>query len=86
MTTEVTDVEDAGMWKGTPKCKKICSKEFPNYNLLGLIFNPSTTINAPHYTFTQDPPNTDDDDMMDDNSKHGGVHVDIDIEILDDPL
>ena len=60
--------------------------ECPNYNLLGLIFNPSTTTNALHYTFTQDPPNTDDDDNMDDNSEHGGVHVDVDIEILDDPL
>ena len=54
--------------------------------MLGLIFNPSTTTNALHYTFTQDPPNTDDDDKMDDNSEHGGVHVDVDIKILDDPL
>ncbi|KAL6321275.1 hypothetical protein AAG906_016309 [Vitis piasezkii] len=29
-----------------------------NYNLLGLIFNPSTTIGALYYSSTQDPPNT----------------------------
>ena len=54
--------------------------------MLGLIFNPSTTTDALHYSSTQDPPNTDDKDEMDDNLEHGGVHVDVDIEILDDPL
>ena len=39
---------------------------------------PSTTL--PH------PPNTDDEDEMDDNLEHGGVHVDVDTEILNDPL
>ncbi|RVW62573.1 hypothetical protein CK203_061606 [Vitis vinifera] len=58
----------------------------PNYNLLGFIFNPSTATNALHYSSTQDPPNTDDEDEMDDNLEHGGVHVDVDTEILNDPL
>ena len=52
--------------------------------MLGLIFNPSTAIGALHYSSTQDPPNTDDEDEMDDNLEHGGVHVDVDIEIPDD--
>ncbi|RVW46123.1 hypothetical protein CK203_076232 [Vitis vinifera] len=29
---------------------------------------------------------TDDEDEMNDNLEHGGVHVDVDIEIPDDPL
>ncbi|RVX02399.1 hypothetical protein CK203_028409 [Vitis vinifera] len=62
------------------------SKGCPNFNLLGLIFNPSTAIGALHYSSTQDPPNTDNKDEMDDNLEHGGVHVDVDIEIPDDPL
>ena len=53
--------------------------------MLGLIFNPSTATDALHYSSTQDPPNTDDEDEMDDNLEHGGVHVDVDTEIPDDP-
>ncbi|RVW75092.1 hypothetical protein CK203_057890 [Vitis vinifera] len=95
MTIEITDVEDAGTWRGNiekiiidimahPNAKGFCSKGCPNYNLLGLIFNPSTATGALHYSSTQDPPNIDDEDVMDDNLEHGGVHVDVDIEILDD--
>ena len=51
-----------------------------------MIFNPSTATGALHYSSTQDPPNTDDEDEMDDNLEHGGVHVDVDIGIPDDPL
>ena len=54
--------------------------------MLGLIFNPSTTTDALHYFSTQDPPNIDDEDEMDDNLEHGRVHIDADIEILDDLL
>ena len=35
---------------------------------------------------TQDPPNIDDEDEMDDNLEHGGVHVDVGCEILNDSL
>ncbi|WKA07021.1 hypothetical protein VitviT2T_024891 [Vitis vinifera] len=42
-----------------PNAKRFHSKGCLNYNLLGLIFNPSTTIGALHYSSTQDPPNTD---------------------------
>ncbi|XP_010650245.1 vegetative cell wall protein gp1 [Vitis vinifera] len=35
---------------------------------------------------TSDPPNNDDEDEIDDNLQHGGVHVDVDCESLDDPL
>ncbi|RVW62985.1 hypothetical protein CK203_059293 [Vitis vinifera] len=70
----------------TPNAKGFCSKGCPNYNLLGLIFNPSTATGALHYSSTQDPPNIDDEDVMDDNLEHGGVNVDVDIEILDDSL
>ncbi|KAL6336235.1 hypothetical protein AAG906_011117 [Vitis piasezkii] len=68
-----------------PNAKRFRSKGCPNYNLLGLIFNPSTATGALHYSSTQDPPNTDDEDEMDDNLEHGGVHVDVDTEIPDDP-
>ena len=54
--------------------------------MLGLIFNPSTATGVLHYSSTQDPPNTNDEDEVDDNLEHGGVHVDVDIEIPDDPL
>ncbi|RVX16294.1 hypothetical protein CK203_014328 [Vitis vinifera] len=69
-----------------PNAKIFHSKGCLNYNLLGLIFNPSTTTDALHYSSTQDPPNTNDEDEMDDNLEHGGVHVDVDIEIPNDPL
>ncbi|RVW46117.1 hypothetical protein CK203_076234 [Vitis vinifera] len=42
-----------------PNAKRFRSKGCLNYNLLGLIFNPSTTIGALHYSSTQDPLNTD---------------------------
>ena len=44
-----------------------CSKVCPHYKLLGLNFNPSTTTGVLHYFPTQSPPNTDDEDEMDDN-------------------
>ncbi|RVW17267.1 hypothetical protein CK203_069192 [Vitis vinifera] len=68
-----------------PNAKRFRSKGCPNYNLLGLIFNPSIATGALHYSATQDPPNTDDEDEMDDNLEHGGVHVDVDTEIPNDP-
>ncbi|RVW21160.1 hypothetical protein CK203_110649 [Vitis vinifera] len=61
-------------------------KGCPNYSLLGLIFNPSTAIGALHYSSTQDSPNTNDKDEMDDNLEYGGVHVDVNTKILDDLL
>ncbi|KAL6347661.1 hypothetical protein AAG906_026189 [Vitis piasezkii] len=71
-----------------PNANKFHSKGSSYYKLLGLIFNPSTTTGVLHYFSTQDPPNTDDEDEMDDNLEHGGVHVDVDVdcEILDDSL
>ena len=51
-----------------------------------VLYITSTTTCALHYSFTQDPPNTDDEDEMDDNLKHGGVHVDVDTEIPDNSL
>ena len=39
-----------------------------------------------HYSSTQDLTNTDDKDEMDDNLEHGGVHVDVDTKIPNDPL
>ena len=53
--------------------------------MLGLIFNLSTATGTLYYSSTQDPPNIDDEDEMDDNLEHGGVHVDVDTEIPDDP-
>ncbi|XP_034710795.1 L10-interacting MYB domain-containing protein-like [Vitis riparia] len=69
-----------------PNAKRFRSKGCPNYNLLGLIFNPSTATSALHYSCTQDPPNNDDEDEMDDNLEHGGVHVDVDTKIPNNPL
>ena len=69
-----------------PNAKRFRSNECPNYNLLGLIFNLSTTINVLHYSSTQDPQNIDDKNEMDDNLEHDGVHVDVDIRIPNDPL
>ncbi|RVX03247.1 hypothetical protein CK203_019998 [Vitis vinifera] len=97
MTTEITDVEDARTWRGNiekifidimahPNAKIFRLKGCPNYNLLGLIFNPSTTIGGLHYSSTQDSPNINDKDEMDDNLEYGGVHVDVNTEILDDLL
>ena len=54
--------------------------------MLGLIFNPSTSTGVLHYSSTQDPLNTDDEDERDDNLEHGGVHVDVDTEIPDNSL
>ena len=51
-----------------------------------VLYITSTATSALHYSSTQDPPNTDDEDEMDDNLEHGGVHVDVDIEIPDNPL
>ncbi|RVX08197.1 hypothetical protein CK203_017697 [Vitis vinifera] len=94
MTTEIIDVEDAGIWRGNIEkiLINIMVKEVNKDNMDSGTF--STTHGEGsylsnrflHYSSTQDPPNTDDEDAMDDNLEHGGVHVDVDIEILDDPL
>ncbi|KAL6333895.1 hypothetical protein AAG906_039306 [Vitis piasezkii] len=76
--------ETAKLHSGTPKCKRFRSKGCPNYNLLGLIFNPSTN-RCPPLLFHPRSTKHDDEDEMDDNLEHGGVHVDVDTEIPDDP-
>ena len=68
------------------KKKKNHSKGCPYFKLQGLIFNLSIATSILHYLSTQDPPNTDDEDEMDDNLEHGGVHVDVGCEILNDSL
>ena len=58
----------------------------PKLQLARIDFNLSTAISVLHYSSTQDPPNTDDEAEMDDNLEHGGVHVDVDTKIPNDPL
>ena len=48
-----------------------------NYNLLGFIFNKSTITRVLHCASTQDPPNSDEENALEEQFIHGGVHVNL---------
>ena len=53
------------------------TKGLSNYNLLGLIFNKSTATGVLHCAYTQDPPNSDEENALEERLFHGGVHVNL---------
>ena len=53
------------------------TKGLSNYNLLRLIFNKSTTTGVLHCASTQDPPNSDEENALEERLIHGGVHVNL---------
>ena len=53
------------------------TKGLSNYNLLGLIFNKSTATRVLHYASTQDLPNSDEENALEERLIHGGVHVNL---------
>ena len=53
------------------------TKGLSNYNLLGLIFNKSTATGVLHCASTQDPPNSDEENALEERLIHGGVHVNL---------
>ena len=54
------------------------TKGLSNYNLLGLIFSKSTATGVLHCASTQDPPNSDEENALEERLIHGGVHVNLD--------
>ena len=61
------------------------TKGLSNYNLLGLIFNKSTATRVLHYASTQDPPNSDEENALEEQLIHGGVHVNLE-SLTQDPI
>ena len=61
------------------------TKGLSNYNLLGLIFNKSTATRVLHYASTQDPPNSDEENALEERLIHGGVHVNLE-SLTQDPI
>ena len=61
------------------------TKGLSNYNLLGLIFNKSTATRVLHYASTQDPPNSDEENALEELLIHGGVHVNLE-SLTQDPI
>ena len=53
------------------------TKGLSNYNLLGLIFNKSTATGVLHCASTQDPPNSDEENELEERLIHVGVHVNL---------
>ena len=53
------------------------TKGLSNYNLLGLIFNKSTATRVLHCASTQDPPNSNEENALEEQLIHGGVHVNL---------
>ena len=47
-----------------PKAKMFQTKGLSNYNLLGLIFNKSTATGILQCAFTQAPPNSDEENAL----------------------
>ncbi|KAL0003888.1 hypothetical protein SO802_011449 [Lithocarpus litseifolius] len=73
-----------------PKAKIFRTKGLSNYNLLGLIFNKSTATKVLHCASTQDPPTSDEENVLEERLIHGRVLVNLDsptqdfvMEILD---
>ncbi|GAV83466.1 LOW QUALITY PROTEIN: Myb_DNA-bind_3 domain-containing protein [Cephalotus follicularis] len=62
------------------------TKGCEHYKLLGLIFNKSTAMGMLHYSSTQEPPNSDEENELDDEFRYSGVHVDVDLTSPDDPV
>ncbi|XP_030932475.1 uncharacterized protein LOC115958217 [Quercus lobata] len=60
-----------------PKAKMFRTKGLSHYNLLGLIFNESTATGVLHCSSTQDPPNFDEENALEERLIHGGVHVNL---------
>ena len=60
-----------------PKAKMFQTKGLSNYNLLGLIFNKSTATGILQCAFTQAPPNSDEENALEERLIHGGVHVNL---------
>ncbi|KAL0007644.1 hypothetical protein SO802_009146 [Lithocarpus litseifolius] len=58
-----------------PKAKTFRTKGLSNYNLIGLIFNKSTATGVLHCASTQDPPNLDEKNALEERLIHGGVHA-----------
>ena len=53
------------------------TKGLSNYNLLGLIFNKSIATGVLHCASTQNPPNSDEENALEEWLIHGGVHVNL---------
>ena len=53
------------------------TKGLSNYNLLGLIFNKSTATGVLHCASTQGPPNSDEENALEEQLIHGRVHVNL---------
>ena len=53
------------------------TKGLSNYNLLGLIFNKSTATGILHCVSTENPPNLDEENALEEWLIHGGVHVNL---------
>ena len=53
------------------------TKGLSNYNLLRLIFNKSIATRVLHCASTQDPPNSDEENALEERLIHGGVHVNL---------
>ena len=53
------------------------TKGLSNYSLFGLIFNKFIATGVLHYASTQDPPNSDKENALEERLIHGGVHVNL---------
>ena len=61
------------------------TKALSNYNLLGLIFNKSIATGVLQCASTQDPPNSDEENALEERLIHGGVHVNLE-SLTQDPI
>jgi len=67
-----------------PKAAQFQKKGCDHYKLLEIIFNKNNATGVLHHSSTQDPPNTDDENELDDQYINNGngsanyVHVDKD--------
>ena len=53
------------------------TKRLSIYNLFGFIFNESIATRVLHCASTQDPPNSDEENALEERLIHGGVHVNL---------
>ncbi|XP_054782956.1 uncharacterized protein LOC129290258 [Prosopis cineraria] len=76
-----TVTADEEVWKNYivvhPEATQYKKQGLKHYNLLGVIFNRSTAMGVLHHSSTQDPPNSDDENNLENEYINTGVHIDL---------
>ncbi|KAL6494699.1 hypothetical protein OROGR_031499 [Orobanche gracilis] len=73
------------VWKSYIRVHKLAGqfrrKGLDHYNLMAIIFNKNSATGVLHHSSTQDPPNTDEENELENQYLNNGVHVNLDKDV-----